>query len=303
MRKDDRIVNITSIGCTERGIDSIYDLVQNSISQNCDIVLLPEACLGVHTIVTPDGPEVRLMGKLAAEYSTHIVFPVLRQGGKTGCLNSSILIDRSGSVIAIYDKMYPYWSEFDLNPPVSPGEDTVVVETDIGRIGMAICFDANFPAVFNSLAEKRAELVLWSSAYSAGTSLQAHAINHNYIIVTSTLVPDCLVYDITGQEIYYQKGNSDINISHITLDMDRCIFHENFNQDKLARLLAEHSDDVESDMHLPREQWFTLKARKPEISAREYAALYNMEELSSYKRRSAREIDKLRCEPDKIRIQ
>jgi predicted amidohydrolase len=195
----------------------------------------------------------------------------------------------------VYDKVYPFWSEFELEPPCAVGREAPVFDTDFGKVGMAICFDANFPEVFRQLSLGGAEVVLWSSAYSAGMSLQAHAINHNYSIVTSTLCSDCLVYDITGEEIYYQKKpQGEVLASHLSLDLDRCIFHENYNWDKRAKLLEDYEGKIESDAWQKRESWFTLRAIAPGISAREIAAGYGMEELTAYKRRSLVEIDKMR---------
>jgi hypothetical protein len=179
--------------------------------------------------------------------------------------------------------------------PASIGHDAPVFETDFGRVGMAICFDANFPEVFKRMSLGGAEVILWSSAYSAGMSLQAHAINYNYIIVTSTLCSDCAVYDITGEEIYYQKKTpGEVIVSRLTLDLDRCIFHTNYNWDKRKKLLKDYAGKIKSDVYLDRESWFTLRAVAPGVSARSVAASYGMEELTAYKNRSLVEIDKMR---------
>ena len=102
--------------------------------------------------------------------------------------------------------------------PKGLGNWHAFTDTKNCRAGVFICFDVNFPEVWQKLADAGAELVVWPSAYSAGTSLQAHAINHHLYIVTSTWLADCIVYDITGQEIHYQKGDG-FNVSRITLDL------------------------------------------------------------------------------------
>jgi hypothetical protein len=159
---------------------------------------------------------------------------------------------------------------------------------------MAICFDVNFPEVWARLATQGAELVIWPSAYSAGTTLQAHALMHHYYIVTATQTRDCIVYDITGAELMYRQGE-DIQVSRITLDLDRGIYHENFNMAKRDRLLAERGNDVMLEQHLEREQWFVLKARRPGVSSRELARQYGLEELNDYVSRSRAAIDALRA--------
>jgi hypothetical protein len=205
-----------------------------------------------------------------------------------------VLIDRAGKVVLVYDKVYPYWSEFDFKQPMDIGREEMVYQADFGRIGLAICFDVNFPAVWQRLAELGAELVIFSSAYSAGTSLQAHALNHHYYIVSSTLANDCVVYDITGEELLYQHTQNDINIARITLDLDRGIYHTNFNMEKRAKLLKERGTEVAGERSLPRESWFVLRATRPGVSARALAHEYGLEELRDYLERSRREIDRMR---------
>jgi len=82
--------------------------------------------------------------------------------------------------------------------------------------------------------------------------------------------------------------------SRLTLDLDRCIFHTNYNWDKREKLLGDYAGKIESDVYLERESWFTLRALVPGVSARKVAAEYGMEELTAYKNRSRDEIDKMR---------
>ncbi|MCL2158652.1 MAG: carbon-nitrogen hydrolase family protein [Oscillospiraceae bacterium] len=298
MEKTERIgreTKITSISFSQRPLDEFIDIVRDEAKKDCDLIVLPEACTGNDVIEPLCGDSVKRISEIAAQNSVYIVFPICRKTETIGRLNSSILIGRSGEIVGVYDKVYPFWEEFDLDPPASIGTEAPVFETDFGRVGMAICFDANFPEVFKRMSLGRAEIILWSSAYSAGMSLQAHAINHNYVIVTSTLCSDCIVYDITGQEVYYQKKNyGEVLINHLTVDLDRCIFHTNYNWDKREKLLKDYAGKIESDIYLERESWFTLRAVVPGVSARETAAKYGMEELTAYKNRSLVEIDKMR---------
>ena len=166
----------------------------------------------------------------------------------------------------------------------------MVYDTDFGRIGVGICFDSNFPEVWQALRDKGAELVLWPSAYSAGSQLQAYALMHHYYIVTSTYTRDCQVYDITGERILDEKSD-DVTVARITLDLDRSIYHENFNISKRDKLLKAHGDQVEQESFLDREQWFVLRSKKPGVSARDLAKQFELEELTDYQDRSRSEID------------
>jgi hypothetical protein len=53
-----------------------------------------------------------------------------------------------------------------------------------------------------------------------------------------------MVYDITGEQVLHRQAK-DINISRVTLDLDRGIYHQNFNIAKRDKLLKEHPEDVE----------------------------------------------------------
>ncbi len=291
-----RPVRIVSIGFqgTSMPLEQIVKHVDEEGARGADVIALPETCRGQNASSEEplNGPTVTAMAALAAKHRTYIVVPIDRRDQEKR-LNTAVLLDRTGHVVCHYDKVFPYWAEYELTPPVSPGDASAVYEADFGRMGLAICYDANFPEVWKRLSEQRAEVVIWPSAYSAGSSLQAHAINHHYYIVTASATPDCIAYDITGERILYESAK-DMNISRVTLDLDRGIYHQNFNLDKLNKLLKEHGQDVVKEKWMELEQWFVLKAKRPAVSARALAQQYGLEELRHYLERSRVAIDKLR---------
>jgi predicted amidohydrolase len=291
-----RPVRIVSIGFLGTGmpLERIAKHVDAEGARGADVIVLPELSRGQDgSSEEPlNGPTVTAMAALAAKHRTYIAVPIDRLAQQKR-LNTVVLLDRAGHVACHYDKVFPYWSEYSVTPPVSPGDSAEVFHADFGRIGIATCFDVNFPEVWKRLSEQKAEVVLWPSAYSAGISLQAHAINYHYYIVSSTATPDCIVYDITGERILYESAK-DMNVSRVTLDLDRGIYHQNFNLDKLDKLLKEHAQDVAQEKWMGLEQWFVLKAKRPDVSARALAQQYGLEELPHYLDRSRVAIDQRR---------
>jgi predicted amidohydrolase len=94
--------------------------------------------------------------------------------------NRGFVIDASGEIRARYDKIHL----FDVDLPTGeswresatyrPGERLVVVEgTPVGRLGLSICYDLRFPALFAALAEAGAETVAVPAAFTVPTG-QAH---------------------------------------------------------------------------------------------------------------------------------
>lgn len=286
-----RPVRVVSLSFAGLAADAVFKLVETEAGKGCDLLALPEMWPG-NKPETLDGPTLKRMGELARKYNTYIVCPIYRSDGPA-VYNSAVLLDREGKVVCVYDKMYPYWEEWNTHANLRPGREAVVYEADFGKIGFAICFDANFPEVWKQLADKGAELVIWPSAYSAGTTLQAHALVNHFYIVTSTWTRDCIVYDITGEEIAYEKKEP-VNVTRVVLDLDRGIYHENYNWDKKEKLLRERPDDIAQEKYLTREQWFVLKAKHPGVSARGLAREYGLEELRDYVNRSRTEIDRRR---------
>ena len=205
-----RIVSLSFYGNT---ISEILKIVDAEGAKGTDIIVLPETWRGDQLLETIDGESITELSKLAKKHNTYIISPIERKVG-VHHYNTAVILDRQGKVVGMYDKVYPYWGEFDLKPEVEPGRTGApVFETDFGKIGIAICFDANFPEVWQELKNNKAEVVFWPSAYSAGLQLQAYALLYHYYIVTSTYTKDCQVFDITGQRILDEKSD---NITVVT---------------------------------------------------------------------------------------
>jgi len=295
-----RPVRVVSIGfhAGEHPLEWIASQVDEEGAKGTDIIALPETCRGLEkgNAEPLDGPTINAISRLAKKHHTYIVCPIHRTDGKQD-FNSAVLLDREGRVACVYDKIYPVWVEECVDRSVHPGTAVCVHQADFGRVGFAICFDVNWSSIWEQLSNQGAELVIWPSAYSAGRSLQAQAISYNYYIVSVTWVPDCLVFDIDGQQLVHDNNNQGEgrNITRITLDLDRCIFHQDLNYpEKVARLLKERGEDVAQEKWMPMEGWLVLKTKRPGVSARELARDYGLEELRRYINRSRCEIDKCR---------
>jgi len=295
-----RPVRVVSIGFTQgHSLEEIAELVDREGARGADLIALPETFRGQdeRSQEPLDGPTITTIARLARKHRTYVICPIDRIEGERR-FNSAVLLDRDGRVACTYNKLYPVWQwECLKKPPVHPGEGLSVYQADFGRVGLAICFDVNWAPLWQGLSNLGAELVVWPSAYSAGRSLQARAISYNYYIVSSTWVPDCLVYDIDGEQLAYDKNNmgNGTNVTRITLDLDRCIFHQDLNlPDKRDELIRQHGEDVEQEKWLPMEGWFVLRAKRPGISARRLAREHGLEELRPYINRSRCEIDKCR---------
>ena len=93
--------------------------------------------------------------------------------------NRSFLIDRKGDIIARYDKIHMF--DVDLAGGESyresntyrPGELAVVADLPWGRLGLTVCYDLRFPALYRALAEAGASFLAIPSAFTKQTG-EAH---------------------------------------------------------------------------------------------------------------------------------
>jgi predicted amidohydrolase len=94
--------------------------------------------------------------------------------------NRGFVIDNQGEVRARYDKIHL----FDVDLPTGEswresavyagGREAVVVDgTPVGRLGLTICYDLRFPAIFERLAEAGADLIAVPAAFTVPTG-RAH---------------------------------------------------------------------------------------------------------------------------------
>ena len=79
--------------------------------------------------------------------------------------NSSYLISPDGNVLANYLKIHLFGYNSKETQILTPGDTVVVVETPIGKIGLATCYDLRFPELFRAMAEQGTEIFLVCSAW------------------------------------------------------------------------------------------------------------------------------------------
>ena len=98
---------------------------------------------------------------------------VLRRDGRLA--NRGFVIDDRGEVRARYDKMHLFdvdlasgerWRESDR---YAAGEEAILVETPLGVLGLAICYDLRFPDLFRTLSDAGASLFAVPAAFTRST--------------------------------------------------------------------------------------------------------------------------------------
>jgi len=101
---------------------------------------------------------------------------ILEQGK---IFNRCFLIDSAGDIRARYDKLHMFDIElrngetYRESDAIEPGDKAVVVETSLGRLGLSICYDLRFGALYRALAQAGAQFITIPAAFTQTTG-QAH---------------------------------------------------------------------------------------------------------------------------------
>jgi predicted amidohydrolase len=103
---------------------------------------------------------------------------VLVEHGKVA--NRSFVIDRTGNIRARYDKIHlfdvdlPTGESWRESATYQPGNGAVLVNgTPAGKLGLTICYDLRFPALFARIAEADADVIAVPAAFTVPTG-RAH---------------------------------------------------------------------------------------------------------------------------------
>jgi predicted amidohydrolase len=112
--------------------------------------------------------------------------------------NRSFLIDAAGAVRTTYDKLHlfdvdlPSGESWRESAAYVPGRRAVVAETPPGRLGLAICYDLRFSALFAALTDAGAQILSIPAAFTVPTGaahwhilMRARAIEAGVFVVAA----------------------------------------------------------------------------------------------------------------------
>jgi nitrilase len=201
---------MTSTREVSRNLAEADRLIREAKAQGAELVVLPEnfSFLGATdadrvAAVEPfgDGPAQRFLAQAAEEHRLYIVggtIPI--RDGSDRASSRSLLLSPDGQVVAHYDKIHL----FDVDIPgraserysesatTLKGERVVAAATPIARVGLTVCYDIRFPALFHRLSVLGTDVVCVPAAFTVPTGqvhwqplLQARAIESLVYVVAA----------------------------------------------------------------------------------------------------------------------
>jgi predicted amidohydrolase len=264
--------------------------------QRADLACLPEGFMAaglpasrLRDIAEPlSGPVFAAIADCAKRHAMNVVAGLYAVENDR-LVNLAVVIDRSGKLIGRYSKRHPTEGEIDAG--VTPGEASQVVTTDFGKVGLAICFDLNWPALWSELAEHGAELVCWISAYEGGFPLQACAWQHQFPIVTSVWPYHARIIERTGRIVAQTSRWGRLAVHDLNLGMR--VFHTDEQAHALLPIQVRYGSSVRLET-FTEEHLFTLESLDPALTVDDIVREFGLIDFKSYLARSTRAQDAAR---------
>lgn len=164
-------------------------LIREAKDKGADYVLTPEVsnmmqqnrkALFEHLASEEDDLSLKAYRDLARELKIYLhIGSLALRATPERAVNRSFLIGPTGEILASYDKIHMF--DIDLGGGESyhesanyqPGETAVISDLPWGRLGLTICYDVRFPALYRALAEAGASFITVPSAFTRKTG-EAH---------------------------------------------------------------------------------------------------------------------------------
>jgi predicted amidohydrolase len=233
------------------------------------------------------GEETDKMSEKAKQHGVYIAGGVLEADPKyeEALFNTAVLIGPKGKLLLRYRKIFP-WSPND--PGMSPHDMLDVYEepffpvakTDIGNIGLHICYDACFPEVTRQLTFNGAEVLVkptalagpwshepldWFTVLSRARSIEnfAYSVNCNIARPGSG---HSVIVDYEGRLLAEAWGGDVEDIIGATIDVDACReFRKTVKmQNMLKDFRSEVFDYLDKTVKAPN-QLLSVEARRKHV--------------------------------------
>lgn len=230
----------TSMNCVfdkKKNLEKILKMIDEAADNQANLIVFPEACLmgylrcltrvsytepydeyayhHKNAEVIPEGPCVKAIIKKAMERKIYVAFGMTEKDALYDfkIYNSVCFVGPEG-YIGKYAKVHQPMDECHL---FYHGDDFPVFDTEIGRVGLMICYDKNFPEPARELALQGADIMLASTAWGYADDKMDLATDKSYyqfdiLDKVRALENQCYLissnqFGVTGESNYFGHSN------------------------------------------------------------------------------------------------
>lgn len=209
-------------GSAAESVETFCTLVEKAADQKPDIVCLPEGISIVGTrarfadVAEPiPGPSTQRLSRLARSLRSYVVAGIYERV-EPQIYNTAVLLDREGNLVGRYRKTHLPNEEWDKG--LTPGDSYPIFETDFGKVGLMICWDARFPEPCRSMAQQGARLILLPTWGGDEVLACARALENNVFFVSAGYDMKSLILNPEGKVLAEAKSDSPVVTTEIHPD-------------------------------------------------------------------------------------
>lgn len=198
-------VQNNAAGTHAANIDAVLRLMREAAGRKAELIALPEFCSGfgsknglldLPAFAEGEHAALQAFRDEARRLKVHVLVGSLAVTMPDGRIaNRGYMIDASGTITARYDKIHLF--DVDLGPgkvyresaTIAPGDRAVIAATPWGGIGMSVCYDLRFAALYRALAQAGAGIIAIPAAFTKTTGeAHWHILNRARAIETGSFV-------------------------------------------------------------------------------------------------------------------
>lgn len=167
----------------EENIKKACSMIMESVTQNADFIVLPEMfnCpysndkFIEYAESENDSPTLNRISSLAGRNNVYILAGSIPEKEDDNLYNTSYLFDRNGKILAKHRKMHLFDIDvkdkitFKESDVLTAGDDFTIADTELGKIGIGICYDIRFPELARIMVENGALILFYPGAFNMTT--------------------------------------------------------------------------------------------------------------------------------------
>ena len=182
------VIQMTSISDKAANLEKAERMIRLAGARGARLVGLPETfnwrgkrAEEAAAAESLEGDTLTAMARLARELEIHLLAGSITEHvtGEERRYNTSVLFAPNGERLAVYRKIHLF--DIDLPGRVTvkeseakmPGSEVVTAATDLGTMGLSVCYDVRFPELYRRLAYAGATIITIPSAFTFPTG-EAH---------------------------------------------------------------------------------------------------------------------------------
>jgi predicted amidohydrolase len=251
------LIQLNSSDDPEANLRETERLIRRAAAEGAELVLTPEVTNIVSASRTVQNQRLALedgdatlarLREVTAELGVWLSLGslALMSGDADGrFVNRQFLIGPDGGIRARYDKIHMFDVElgggesYRESKGYRPGEQAVAADTPWGKLGLTICYDMRFPALYGCLAEAGAAILTVPSAFTVPTGrahwqvlLRARAIETGSFVLAAAQWGSHAASRGRARETYGHSiaidpwgrvladAGEGVGVTHVTLDLD-----------------------------------------------------------------------------------